>query len=191
MKHLFILFLAFKTVLSFGQNATMLDTIPQPVYDTTNIEVKSTNSFYFCSKLYKIPRDCDVKDQSNCCSYRTCIRNGKIVPNTTNIECNDGTTLYWTNFDNVEPAKNKFNNFSNRLQKHVKNFKQEKVKLLLCNKDVIANKLCYITPQGYTFTEIIFYGTINGESIFGELNSQKKLNSSKALNALFQQIVRF
>ena len=61
MKHLFYWLVALIPAFSFAQQKIDTNIIEEPRYDTTSIDIKSTNSFYFCSKLYKIPRDCDNK----------------------------------------------------------------------------------------------------------------------------------
>jgi len=190
MKSLLGLILLLQTAILFGQNPTGSDTIELPVYDTTSIEIRSTNSFYFCSKLYKIPRDCDSNDQSNCCSFNAQIH--KALPGLMSgqISCYDGTSLFWTYFDNVSDAKQSFEGYPGQIKKQMKTFKQEDIKLFVCNTEVVATKLSYTTLQGYKLSEIRFYGTINGQTIHGHLSLQQK-KSSEELTPFFRQLVRF
>ena len=73
----------------------------------------------------------------------------------------------------------------------MKSFKQAEIKFVICNQETTAYKMSYTTMQGHNGYEIISYATINGQSVFIQLMSQKEIRSSRDLNAGFQQIVRF
>jgi hypothetical protein len=192
MKYLFILILAFKASFSFGQNSSQgKDSIQPPIYDTTNIDIQSTNSFYFCSKLYAIPRICDDKDQSKCCSFSAHITNWNKGRLDGQISCYNGTSLSWQSFDTEEIARQNFEGYPSQMKKQMKKFKQEEVKFFVCDNEVKAYRQSFTTLQGYDFTEIIFYGAINGQNILGHLSLHNKEKSSSELTQLFQQILRF
>lgn len=191
MKYLFICFLIFKATFSVGQVSQEKDSIEQPVYDTINIEIKSINSFYFCSKLYAIPRNCENKDQSKCCSYTTNISKLDKVHSNGQISCYDGTHLSWSRFVNEETAKVNFEGLPAQMKQQMKYYKQDFIKFFVCDKEVRAYRQTCTTQQDYHFVEYIFYGTINGESILGRLSVKDKVNSSKELSPLFQQLVNF
>ena len=191
MKYLLIIILLLQTSFSFAQNTIAPNAVDKPVYDTTSLDIKSTNSFYFCSTLYKIPRDCENNDQSSCCSFSAQVHKGEKVLSNGQLGCYNGTSLFWTYFETEEAAKQNFESMPGQLKKQMKTFSEQKIKLLLCNKEVEANKLNYTTLQGYQFSQIIFYGTINNQSVYGQLHIQKELKSSNELNSLFQQIVKF
>ena len=191
MKQLIILCLIFNATSLFGQNSQNKDLIEPPVYDTMNIQIQSTNSFYFCNKLYRIPKDCNPKDASSCCTFSTQINKGEISISTGNLSCHDGSTLYWTNSASEKVAKQTFESMPSQMRKQMKKFKHEEVVFFLCNKQVPAYKLTFTTFQGYESSQYIFYGTINGQSIYGQLMLNNKQTSSKNLPPLFQQLVRF
>ena len=107
------------------------------------------------------------------------------------IGCYDGTSLYWSYFDNEEMARSSFEGYAPQIKKQMKKFSQEAVTLFVCDKAVSAYKLTYTSLQGYEMTEVIFGGTVNGHPIFGQLRLQKKINTSAELSPLFQQIVKF
>ena len=191
MKFFFILMLTLKAAFSFGQNPKNTDSIQSPIYDTTSIEIKSTNSFYFCSKLYAIPRNCDTQDQSNCCSFSANISKSQKGLSNEQISCYDGTSFHWDIFDTYELAKQNFESLPTQWKKQMKKFNQEEIKFFVCGKEVPAYRLTCTTLQGHDFTKIIFCATINGENILGELSLHNKAKSSKELSQLFQQLVRF
>ena len=191
MKYLFILILAFKASFSFGQNSQGKDSIQPPIYDTTNIDIQSTNSFYFCSKLYEIPRICDDKDQSKCCSFSAHITKWNKGRLDGQISCYNGTSLSWSSFDTEEIARQNFESYPGQMKKQMKKFKQEEVKFFVCDKEVKAYRQTCTTQQDYNFVQYIFYGIINGESIIGHLSVNNKVNSSKDLSPLFQQLIKF
>ena len=191
MKYLFVLILAFKASFSFGQNLQDKNSIQPPIYDTTNIDIQSTNSFYFCSKLYAIPRICDNKNQSKCCSFSAHITKWNKGRLDGQISCYDGTSLSWQSFDTEEIARQNFEGYPSQMKKQMKEFKQEEIKFFVCDKEVKAYRQSYTTLQGYDFSEVIFYGTINGQSILGHLLLPKKEKTSSMLSQLFQQLVRF
>jgi len=191
MKHLFYCLVMLIPALSFAQQKNDTNLIEEPRYDTTSIEIQSTNSFYFCSNLYKIPRDCDNEDQSNCCSFSSQIFLGYKSLSTGQLGCYNGTSLSWTYFETEDQAKTGFDGYPPQIKKQMKEFKQEKIKLFICDQQAIAYKLNYTTIQGYKTHEIIAYINMNGQYVFVHLHSQKDLKSSSEMQPVFQQILKF
>jgi len=191
MKHLFYCLVMLIPALSFAQQKNDTNLIEEPRYDTTSIEIQSTNSFYFCSNLYKIPRDCDNEDQSNCCSFSSQIFLGYKSLSTGQLGCYNGTSLSWTYFETEDQAKTGFDGYPPQIKKQMKEFKQEKIKLFICDQQTIAYKLNYTTIQGYKTHEIIAYINMNGQYVFVHLHSQKDLKSSSEMQPVFQQILKF
>lgn len=191
MKYLFYCLVMLIPTLSFAQQKVDTNIIEEPKYDTTSIEIESTNSFYFCSKLYKIPRDCDKEDQTNCCSFSSQVFLGYKSPSTGQLGCYNGTSLSWTYFETEDQVKNSFTGYTPQIKKQMKEFKQEKIKLFICDQESIAYKLNCTTHDGHKLNEIIAYATINGQHVFVHLHSQKDLKSSKEMQPVFQQIIRF
>lgn len=191
MKYLFYCLVMLIPTLSFAQQKVDTNIIEEPKYDTTSIEIESTNSFYFCSKLYKIPRDCDKEDQTNCCSFSSQVFLGYKSLSTGQLGCYNGTSLSWTYFETEDQVKNSFTGYTPQIKKQMKEFKQEKIKLFICDQESIAYKLNCTTHDGHKLNEIIAYATINGQHVFVHLHSQKDLKSSKEMQPVFQQIIRF
>ena len=191
MKHLVYCLVALIPAFSFAQQKIDTNIIEEPRYDTTSIEIQSTNSFYFCSRLYKIPRDCDKEDQSNCCSFSSQVFLNYKSLSTGQLGCYNGTSLDWTYFESEDQAKNSFDGYPAQIKKQMKEFKQEKIKLFICDQQAIAYKLNYTTIQGYKVYEIIAYINMNGQYVFVHLHSQKDLKSSNEMQPVFQQILKF
>jgi len=191
MKLLIILTFILGATFSFGQNIQKKDSIQPPKYDTTNITLKSTNSFYFGNKLYRIPRNCVDKDQLNCCSFRTIIDEpGNEITNGS-FNCDNGTFLSWFVYNNEEIAKRDFESNPDNMKRQMKKYKQEDVLFLVYDKKVKAFKQTYTTFQDHTFEEYVFYGPINGKMISGKLRISHKEKSSSELSPFFQQLFRF
>mgnify|MGYP001553283176 CR=1 FL=1 len=191
MKHLFFAPLAFISLLSFSQQTNEKDSIEEPKYDTTSIDIRSTNSFYFCSKLYKIPRDCDKDDQSNCCSFSAQMHSGEKTPISCQLGCYNGATLVWTYFATEDQARSDFEGYGPQIKKQMKSFKQTKISVFIDNQQATAYKLSYTSIQDLTGYEILSYAVINGQNVVVRLFSLKELKSSKDLQPIFQQIVKF
>ena len=191
MKHLLYCLVALIPAFSFAQQKADTGIVEEPRYDTTSIEIQSTNSFYFCSKLYRIPRDCDKEDQSNCCSFSSQVFLSYKSLSTGQFSCDNGTSLSWTYFETEDQAKNSFEGYPPQIKKQMKEFKQEKIKLFICGQEAIAYKFNYTTHQGYKLNEIIAYVAINGQHVSVHLHSQKDLKSSTQMQPVFQQILKF
>ena len=176
---------------SFAQQKNDTNLIEEPRYDTTSIEIQSTNSFYFCSRLYKIPRDCDKEDQSNCCSFSSEVYLDQKLPFMGQLGCNDGTSLVWTYFESEDQAKSSFSGYPPQIKKQMDKFKQEKIKLFICGQEASAYKLNCTTNQGYKLNEIIAYINMNRKYVFVHVHSQKDLKTSTELQPVFQQILKF
>jgi hypothetical protein len=191
MKHLFYCLVTLVPAFLFAQQKVDTSIVEEPRYDTTSIEIESTNSFYFCSRLYKIPRDCEKEDQSNCCSFSSQVFLGYRSLSTGQFSCYDGTSLSWTYFETDDQAKSSFDGYPPQIKKQMKEFKQEKIKLFICDQEAIAYKLNYTTIDSYKLNEIIAYVKINGKHVSVHVHSQKELKSSKEMQPIFQQILRF
>lgn len=179
------------SAFTFAQTASTSGNIPQPKYDTINIEVKSTNSFYFCKQLYAIPRNCEDSIQSDCCSYDAQLSGSSAFTKSAQIGCYDGTTLSWIVYDNEQSAKLSFESYPDQLRKQMKNFRQTDILLQVCNKSVKALRMEYSTYDGHLVYQLMFYGTINGETVSGHLYFLNNIKSSKDLTPFFQQLVKF
>ena len=162
MKHLFFCFLALNSTHSFAQQPPDTNRIEEPKYDTTSIELRSTNSFYFCSRLYRIPRDCEKEDQSNCCSFSAQVHSGEISLVSGGLACYNGTSLFWTYFDSADQTRSSFEGYTPQIKKQMKKFQQSEIKLFICDQEARAYKLNYTTYQGFNGHEIIAFVTING-----------------------------
>lgn len=191
MKRLLLILLFGISIAAKSQTSSGSASIPLPVYDTLSIDIKSTNSFYFGKKLYAIPRECEDSLQSNCCSYDAQISARSAYPESAQIGCYDGTTLSWTVFDDEQKAKDAYESYPDQIRKKMKDFSQADVRLLIANKTVTAKRQRYTTHDGYPVYELIFYGTVNGEHLFGHVYFMKNVSSSKELTSFFQQLIQF
>lgn len=194
MKYFFILISAFSWTFSLGQTSENSDMISPPIYDTTSLEIRSKNSFYFLSKLFAIPKNCDNKHESDCCTFSAYISKLDKGRFQSQLSCSNGTTLIWTMYDSEEMAKQSFEtSLSSRIQmkKEFKKFKQEEVDFFVFNNKVKAYRQDFTTKDGHAYFEYKFYGTVNGQNFSGSLMLLNKRKSSKELNQLFQQLVKF
>lgn len=186
-------------VIIIKTNIASSDTTEQPAYDTTSIQIgiRSINSFYFCSKLYKIPADCPFGDRSHCCTFESNI--SKTIPAYTAkstiqngmLNCYGNSSLYWNYFESLSNAKFNFDNTLKQLKEQTKEFKQEPIKLYVCGQEVVAYRVICTLYGGMPREEITFCGTVNGQSLTGSLWSVKSLKSSTDLSAFLQQIFKF
>ena len=197
MKYLLVLTLFLKSTFSFGQKTALAETIEQPVYDTTSVDMqlKSINSFYFGNKLYKIPAGCNEGIDSSCCTFDTRISKSHYRPyredRSGNLNCYGNSGINWSCFDSLNIAKFNFESHLTQTKKQMKKFKQERIKLFVCGKEVVACRINYTTYNDNSFEQIMFYGTINGQHLLGYLWSTKKLSSSNNLSDFLQQIFKF
>jgi hypothetical protein len=194
MKLLFQIIFSFTSVISFSQGVKGQDTIPEPIYDTTSIRFESKNSFYFCSKLYKIPRECSeiyFDDFDNCCTFSTELGKWNRTIRHGFLTCEDGTSLSWQYYDSMAIAKMNFDNYPIQMKKQMKSFTKTKIKFFLCGIEVECYKQFNITSNNYSFVEYSFCGEINGQPLTGTLRMKKEIESSKKISKLFQQLVKF
>jgi hypothetical protein len=171
----------------------MLDTtvIEEPRYDTTYIDISSTNSFSFCSKLYEIPRDCGKRNESNCCSFSSQVRLGEKLPNSGQLGCYDGASLFWTYYESEDQAMSACEGNAIQPNQQMAKFKQTKIKLFICNQEAIAYELNYTTREGYKVNSIIACGKVNGQNVFIRFYFKNKATTSSKIQPAFQRILQF
>jgi len=171
--------------------STDTNSIEQPKYDTTYIEIRSTNSFSFCSRLFKIPRDCNKKNESNCCSFSSEVHLHQKLPLAGQLGCYDGTSLFWTYYESEYEAKGTFEGYSPQLRRQMKKFKENKIKLFICNQETVGFQFTYTTVEGFTGHTIVAYANVNGQPVFIRVDSPKELKSSTQMRPVFQEILQF
>ena len=174
----------------FAQSINTSDSIEKPIYDTTTtINLKSKNSFYFCSKLYKIPRDCNNTDQSNCCYFEKDIYTSNLIPEHGRLNCYNGTSLSWTYVVSETVAKQNTEGYIPQIEKQMKKTIKSNIKVSICGKEVDAYKVAYTTFQDHMFYEIVFYATIKGQSVYLQLYSMNEIKSNDDLSQAFRQLI--
>ena len=189
MRCLILISLSLMSFISFAQQRT--DTVGIHTNDTTDIttEIRSSNYFYFCSKVYKILRDCDGQDQSNCCYYTAHIFKGELTPRSGQFGCYNGTSLFWNYFDSEEIAKFNLDNTASQRERQMKKFNKTEVTCFLGNQKVNGYRMNFETMEGIKGYSINAYGIINGQSVLVELRSQKEINSDDDIKP-FAEIFR-
>jgi hypothetical protein len=118
------------------------------------------------------------------------IKNNKDFSNGS-IACYDGIALHWQLFESLESAKQNFDGYPIQIKKQMKTFKQEAIKLKVCGIEVPAYKLKVTSLQGYSSTQLVFWGTINDEIIFGQIQIKNNIDRSTDLTDFFQQLIEF
>ena len=191
MRYFLFLILILMTVEIYGQHTSGSDSIHTPTYDTTSIDIKSIDYFVFCKKTYKIPRDCEGQDQSNCCSFSSQIMKGEKNITRGQLGCNNGTSLFWTYYESENESDIQFESSLDQLEKQMKVFTKYKVSLILCGKKIKGYKIICKNSNGYVINQIVAHGKINGRNVSIELSSQKELKSNEDIQPLIQEIVRF
>ena len=181
MKKVFHIALFFFSSTLAAQEATNTgSSVPDSIL---NKIIKSTDSFIFCSNKYKISRDCDKKDQSNCCS-------ADLNPYNLQLGCYNGVSLFWTYFKTEWMARQNFESFPAQWMQQMKNLYSERITCLLVDQKVPANKITYETKEGHKSYCIITYGTINGQPVLVQLVSSKEIKKNKDIQLVFQQIIK-
>jgi hypothetical protein len=191
MRKVFFVALIFSATTLIAQeptntNTSLLDSILSiSIQDSMlNKVIKSTDSFTFCSVKYKISRDCNKKDQSNCCS-------ADLNPNNLQLGCYNGTSLFWSYCKAEWIARQNFESIPAQWMQQMKKLTSEPVNCLLVNQKVPANKISCETKEGHKHYCIITYGTVNGQPVLVQLVSSKEIKKNKDIQAVFQQIIKF
>jgi hypothetical protein len=161
------------SILSISEPDSMLNKV-----------IKSIDSFTFCSVKYKISRDCNKINQSNCCS-------ADLNPHNLQLGCYNGTSLFWTYFKAEWIARQNFESIPAQWMQQMKKLISEPVNCLLVNQKVLANKISCVTKEGHKHYCIITYGTINGQPVLVQLVSSKEIKKNKDIQNVFQQIIKF
>ena len=179
MRKIFFLLFVFCAATSSAQNSN-----DNPVPDfILNKVIKSTDSFTFCNVSYKISRDCNKKDQSDCCS-------ADLNPYNLQLSCYNGTTLTWSYYNTEFITRQNFESISAQWIQQSKKLSSENITCVLVNQKVPANKIMYETKEGHKFYCIITHGVINGKPVLVQLLSTKELKKNKDIQPVFQQIIK-
>ena len=181
------------TKISFGQNAKSIDTIPRPIYDTISYQLRSTNSFYFCSNLYKIQNDCNSSIGEMCCYYQKDVYSKSDLYKFWGMEqinCNRGNYFYWNRINDEALAKLNFENSFPKEDKQFKSVDTSEIKLLVCGKETKAFKVTKTTNNNSTLHEILFYVTINNQSVIGHLSTENDVKTNNDIHPVIRQIIQ-
>ena len=180
-KAFFITSLFFATALT-AQEPSNTDS---SIHDSLlNKIISSTDSFTFCNVSYKISRDCNKRNQSNCCS-------ADLNPHNLQLGCSNGTSLFWTYSKSEFIARQNFESIPAQWMQQMKKLTSEPVNCLLVSQKVPANKVSCVTKEGHKFYCIITYGIVNGQPVLVQLVSSKEIKKNKDIQDVFQQIIKF
>jgi hypothetical protein len=150
-------------------------------YSVTLEQEVRTDSFVFVAKTYALPRKCNRKNQSNCCSYRS---------NPDQVGCYDGTTMFWTFMPNVEMAKFNVDNVVIQREKQYSSFEKKSIICFLMGLEVPGYQINYETKEGGKGSTVITSGMVNDQAILIELHTSKPLKKNKDIQPVFRQIIR-
>lgn len=142
-------------------------------------QIKRTDSFVFASRTFPIPRDCNKKDESNCCSYWS---------NPDNVSCGNGTGMSWDFFPTEEIAKQNADNWASK--KDRKSVHKKEITCYLLGKEVKGWQTNVVTQNGLAFSAMYIWGTVDGRAVLIILSSQKELKRNKDIPQVYKQIVR-
>jgi hypothetical protein len=180
MKKIFLIPVIGCTMTLCAQNQ-MTNQVPDSIL---NKVIKSIDSFTFCNVSYKISRDCDRRNQSNCCS-------ANLNPYNLQLGCYNGTSLFWSYFETEGMARQNFESIPAQWMLQSKKMSTENVTCILVDKKVQANKIEYITKENHKFYCIMTYGVVNDQPVLVQRMSSKEIKNNKDIQQLFQQIIKF
>lgn len=183
MKHFLLILLL---LFSLGSTAQSSLAESRSVSSVINKPVSTTDSFTFCSTRFKVPReDCSAKTEINCCSATS-------VDNRGSLACNNGTTLFWTYFDNEPDRHNFFRNLTTNSQKEqTRRLSKKPVTCLLLGKELEGYLVKYKFFNGAELQSIIVEDMVNGYNVVVELHlaAFRKPNKQKLSDGI-QQILQ-
>ncbi len=167
--------------------------VTEPVFDTLQYTISSTNTFYFGSTLYSFPDTCvrGISYNPKCCRFETAIRSSNIFSQHYQVDCYDGSTLMWTSFKDEENATGNFRRQYFPTGKSMADLGIEPLALYVAGKKVEAYTRKFNRSDGKEKIEIIFQGYINGEYMYGNMSLKHTVKTSQDLPAVFQQIIQF
>ncbi len=175
-----------------AQPAKTQQALPAPRYDTSQIEVRSYNSFWFCSRLFPITDVCDSSNSFRNCSYYT----NRLSPyhnikNSGQLVCSGNISFAWFEAESEEKAKQDFEWRSEAQNQKQKSYREENIDFYILDKKAPAYKQHTTSQSNLSSVTIHFYATINGHHIYGMINMLKDIKTSRDLPADLQQLIRF
>ncbi len=150
-------------------------------YTVTLEQEVRTDSFVFVGKSYALPRKCNRKNQSNCCSYRS---------NPDQVGCYDGTTMSWSYIPNEEIAKMNVESLVAQSEKQMKKFIATQRTFYVMGKEVTGYQISYETMEGTLGNRIITSGVVDGQAVLIDMLSAIPLKKNKDIQSVFRQIIR-
>lgn len=161
-------------------------------YDTiSTIKVTSKKAFYFCSKKYELPKDCDNGDNPGCCTFSGQKNMGEENLDNLQVSCINGPNLHWRYDTNEKNSEKEFNLFVTQMRANSKSLVVEPVDLFLDGTKVVAYKTILTGYNNHSFYEIKFYGTVNKTFVQGGILLLDSIGSSKNLPKALQQLIKF
>lgn len=177
MRHLLTTFLCLTFTAAFSQEANSNALLPD---STISKQITRKDSFVFAGKTYAIPRDCEGKDQSNCCSY---------VSKPDQLGCDNGTGLSWDYMQNLKVAAWNVESFASQMQQQQKTFKKEPITCYLLGKKVSGYAISCETKENHKWYAIVVSGEVDGRAMMVELRSTKKIKHNGQIQPVFRQIL--
>jgi hypothetical protein len=142
-------------------------------------QIKRTDSFVFVSRTFPIPRDCNNKDESNCCAYWS---------NPDQVSCGNGTGMTWDFFPTEEIAKQNADNWASKRDR--KSVHKKEITCYVLGKEVKGWQTNVVNRDGLAFTAMYIWATVDGRAVLITLSSQKELKQNKDIPQVYKQILR-
>ncbi|HUC81314.1 MAG TPA: hypothetical protein VMR70_10385 [Flavisolibacter sp.] len=180
MKLLFFILVACSSFSTNAQEKATKDSLRDFTF-MANKDSVLLDSFDFCGKYFKIPRDCNKKSLANCCS-------GQVRP--AQMACYNGNGLSWTYFNDINIAEQNVESFISQMVKQQKITIAEPITCNLMGKQVKAYRVACTTTENHKWNVIITSGVVFGQPVLVELRTEKPLLKNKELQPVFRQIVR-
>jgi len=204
MRQLVFFILLLCSNICFSQTSPLGDNLTVSTFDTVKvyyeddarrIKIESKSQFPFCSRIYKIPKECYSRDSSNCCKYSTDKYEFQETACIGSLNClnafTNGYSLNWFYTENISEAKRVTENTCKQLEEQSLSFKKKIVKCYILNKET-EGYLYELTVNGnIKLYKLLSYGNYNQYNFTLDYFTLSPITDSNDIPTALREIIRF
>jgi len=163
---------------SFGQIIIAKDSLLHPQNANYN-----TDSFTFCNKTFKVPRDCSDKSLYNCCIYG----NSSLV-----CGSEKGDFMNWYYLPTLDLARQIFEgSLETRESTNTGKISKRQVNWYLLGVKTTSWYIEAESNMGLKTYVVLSYGTVNGKFVVTEYYAHARITQNYILPKVFREIIRW
>ncbi len=180
------------------------DSLTISTYDTSRIYLENTtrrfvlessNQFPFCSKVYKVPKECNSANKDYCCKFSTDVYEVQKTISLGSLDCfnaiKNGYNLTWFYSNNIADAKSFTESECRHIEQDSLSYKKRVIKCYIMGKEAIGYLYERTLKENLILNSFYVYASYNQYNFSLTYSTIGKWDDSIDTPIAIREILRF